>query len=62
MQCPEYLKIDVDTKYCLGECYHNQFEFQEFCYNDFPENNSEFFQDGNIYVKNLTDFDDFLNY
>ena len=60
-QCPEYLKIDVDTKYCLGECYHNQIEFHEFCYNDFPENNSEFFQDGNIYVKNLTDFDDFLN-
>ena len=60
MQCDENLKIDVDTKHCLKNCYDNQFIFKEFCYNDFPTNNSELFEDGNIFINNLTNFDDIL--
>ena len=61
LQCLENLKIDVDTKHCLENCYDDQIVFNEMCYNEFPEDNPEFFQDGNIFVNNLTNFDDLLN-
>ena len=61
MQCPESLKIDVDTKHCLDNCKDDQIVFNEMCYNDFPENNSEFFKDGKIFVNNISNLDDILN-
>ena len=61
IQCPENLKIDVETKHCLEDCYENQIAFDEMCYNSLPNNNSNFFKNGNIFIKNLTNFDDFLN-
>ena len=60
-QCSQYLKIDFETKHCLPNCSDNQILFDEICYNDFPNDNSQIFQDGKIVINNLTNFDDLLN-
>ena len=60
-QCPEYLKIDFDTKKCLKDCFDDQFIFNNICYNDFPDVNSEIFKNGNIFIKNITNFEYLLN-
>ena len=59
-QCPINLKIDEKTKLCLESCYINQFEFENICYYDFPENKNEFFQNGIIYINNIENFENML--
>ena len=61
IQCPENFKYDVDTKHCLEDCNENQITFDNMCYNEFPENSSDFFKGGSIIIKNTTNFGDFLN-
>ena len=46
--CPENLKIDAETKHCLDNCYDDQIDFDGMCYDDFPYDNSDFFNDGDI--------------
>ena len=60
--CPDKLKIDYETKQCLVSCYTNQFESENTCYYDFPKDcdNSKFFEDGNILINNIENFDDML--
>ena len=43
-QCSQYLKIDFETKHCLPNCSDNQILFDEICYNDFPNDNSQIFK------------------
>ena len=58
--CPENLKIDAETKHCLDNCYDDQIDFDGMCYDDFPYDNSDFFNDGDIFIKNLTNLNDLL--
>ena len=52
IKCPENFKYDVDTKHCLEDCNENQITFDNMCYNEFPENSSDFFKGGSIIIKN----------
>ena len=47
---------------CLESCASNQIEFNNKCYNDFPNNASNLFENGNIIkVNNDTNFEHMLN-
>ena len=59
-ECPEDKKIDVDEKKCVQSCKENQFEFNNKCYNEVPKDNNDIDSKGNIYVKNVSNFDNIL--
>ncbi len=47
-ECPLALKLYEDEKKCLNECYPYQFEYNNSCYNDCPNNTYRIFQNRNI--------------
>ena len=59
--CPDNLKIDDETKYCLISCYPEQFEYENICYSRLPSGNDEFFHDKKIYINNFENFENILN-
>ena len=59
--CPDNLKIDDETKYCLISCYPEQFECENICYSRLPSGNDEFFHDKKIYINNFENFENILN-
>ena len=59
--CPDNLKIDDETKYCLISCYPEQFECENICYSRLPSGNDEFFHDKKIYINNLENFENIVN-
>ena len=59
-ECPEDKKIDIDEKKCVQSCKENQFEFNNKCYNEVPKDNNDIDSKGNIYVKNVSNFDNIL--
>ena len=59
-ECPEDKKVDFDEKKCVQLCQENQFEFDDKCYNEVPKGQDDFNPNGNIFVKNTTNFDNLL--
>ena len=59
-ECPEDKKVDFDEKKCVQLCQENQFEFDDNCYNEVPKGQDDFNPNGNIFVKNTTNFDNLL--
>ena len=59
--CPKNTKIDFVEKKCLKSCKSNQVEFNNVCYDDFPNNTETLFENGNIIVNNDTNFEQMLN-
>ena len=47
-ECPEGLKINEDQKKCLESYNDNQFEYNNICYDDCPNNTYKIFQNRNI--------------
>ena len=55
-KCPKDSIIDFDDKKCMQSCKENQTEFNNICYNRSPNDNKEEY----IYVKNISDFENYL--
>ena len=60
-KCPKNNKIDYDENKCVESCKENQFEYNDKCYNEVPNDQDNFDRKGNIYVKNTSNFDNLLN-
>ena len=60
-ECPENMKIVVETKKCYEKCNDDQFENNYKCYNNFPNDTQGFFQNGNIFINNGSNFSNILN-
>ena len=60
-ECPENTKIYEEEKKCLESCHPNQFEYNKICYDDLSNDTSKMFQNWNIFVNNISNFDDILN-
>ena len=48
--CLENTKIYLENKLCLDECYQNQFEYNNYCYNECPDRTHKLFNIRNICV------------
>ena len=60
-KCPENTKIYYEEKKCLESCLPKQIEYNKICYNEFPNDTYNLFQNGNIFVNNGTNFTEILN-
>ena len=59
--CPENTKTYYEEKKCLETCMPKQIEYNKICYNEFPNDTYNLFQNGNIFVNNGTNFTEILN-
>ena len=59
-KCPTNTKIDDIKKQCLELCNENQIELNNKCYDDISNITTQLFQNGNIFINNLTNFDNVL--
>ena len=52
-ECPETTKKYEEEIICLEECHPEQFEYNNICYNDCPNNTKRIFIDRNLCIDNV---------
>ena len=52
-KCPENKRIYEEEKICLDECYPEQFEYNNICYDDCPNDKYKLFNNRNICVDSI---------